>query len=54
MMMFASQGTPVTDFLNNPLVASEMVKTLVGSFSLILVAPFTALIAGWIFRGGRK
>lgn len=54
LMMFASQGTPVTDFLNNPLVASEMVKTLVGSFSLILVAPFTALIAGWIFRGGRK
>ncbi len=54
LMMFACQGTPVTEFLNNPLVASEIVKTMVGSFSLILVAPFTALIAGWIFRGGKK
>ncbi|MCI5778233.1 MAG: YibE/F family protein [Lentisphaeria bacterium] len=53
LMMFASQGTSVPDFLNNPLVAAELVKTLIGSFSLVLVAPFTALISGWVFRPGR-
>ena len=49
LMMFSAQGTPVLEFLNSSLVASELVKTLIGSFSLVLVAPFTALISGWIF-----
>lgn len=49
LMMFAAQGTPVTDFLNNPLVAAELVKTLIGSFSLVLVAPLTAVISGMLF-----
>ncbi len=43
MMTFAAQGTNPVDFINNPYVASEAVKTLVGSFGLVLVAPFTAL-----------
>ncbi|MBO7147336.1 MAG: YibE/F family protein [Lentisphaeria bacterium] len=50
LMMFASQGTSPWTFLNNTLVASEAVKTLIGSFSLVLVAPFTAFTAGWFFR----
>ena len=54
LMMFASQGTEVLDFLNSTLVASETVKTLIGSFSLVLVAPFTAFFAGWIFRPVRR
>ena len=49
LMMFSAQGTPVLEFLNSTLVATELVKTLIGSFSLVLVAPFTALISGWIF-----
>ncbi|MBO4632315.1 MAG: YibE/F family protein [Lentisphaeria bacterium] len=49
LMMFASQGTDVLDFLNSTLVASETVKTLIGSFSLVLVAPFTAFFSGWLF-----
>jgi uncharacterized membrane protein len=52
LMMFSAQGTPVLEFLNSSLVASELVKTLIGSFSLVLVAPFTAVISGWIF--GRR
>ena len=52
LMMFCAQGTPVADFLNSTLVASELVKTLIGSFSLVLVAPLTALISGWLFGGG--
>jgi uncharacterized membrane protein len=35
--------------LNNPLVASEAVKTLIGSFSLVLVAPLTAILGSFIF-----
>ena len=54
LMMFASQGTSPLEFLNSTLVASEVVKTLIGSFSLVLVAPFTAFFAGWIFRPGTK
>lgn len=53
LMMFCAQGTPVMDFLNNPLVASEAVKTLIGSFALVLVAPFTAVTAAWLYGGGR-
>lgn len=50
MMVFAAQGTSPTDFINTPYVASEIVKTLVGSFGLVLVAPFTAAVGAWIFR----
>ncbi|GHT13627.1 membrane protein [Planctomycetales bacterium] len=50
MMMFAAQGTTPTDFMNNPYVASESVKTLVGSFGLVLVAPFTAITGVFLFN----
>ena len=50
LMVFAAQGTSPWVFLNNPLVAAETVKTLIGSFSLVLVAPFTAWFAGFLFR----
>ena len=53
LMVFAAQGISPLDFLNNPLVASETVKTLIGSFGLVLVAPFTALSGALIF-GVRK
>ena len=53
MMTFAAQGTSPIDFINNPHVAAEMVKTLVGSFGLILVTPFTAAVGAWLF-GRRK
>ncbi len=49
IMMFALQGTRVNDVLNHPLVAAEIVKTLIGSFSLVLVAPLTAFTAGWVY-----
>ena len=48
MMTFAAQGIGPLDFINNPYVASEAVKTLVGSFGLVLVAPFTAFAGGFI------
>ena len=45
LMVFAAQGTPPMAFLNSTLVSAELVKTLVGSFGLVLVAPFTALVS---------
>ncbi len=50
LMVFAAQGTSPVDFLNSTLVSAEIVKTLVGSFGLVLVAPFTALVSARIFR----
>jgi uncharacterized membrane protein len=48
--MFAAQGTQPRDFLNSPLVSAEIVKTLIGSFALVLVAPFTAAVGAIILR----
>lgn len=49
LMVFAAQGTPPSSFLTSSLVSTELVKTLVGSFSLVLVAPFTALASAIVF-----
>ena len=49
LMVFAAQGTPPLDFLNSTIVSAELVKTLVGSFGLVLVAPFTAAVSAWMF-----
>lgn len=54
MMMFAAQGTTPADFINNPYVASETVKTIVGSFGLVLVAPFTVLVGAYMFSRKKK
>jgi uncharacterized membrane protein len=53
LMVFAAQGTPPAVFLNSTLVSAEMVKTFVGSFGLVLVAPFTALAGAWIYTRGK-
>ncbi len=48
MMYFVGQGTPLVDILNLKYVASEILTTLVGSFGLVTVAPFTAVAAALI------
>lgn len=54
LMMFAAQGTSPIDFINNPYIASETVKTLIGSFGLVLVAPLTALIGSFVFHTPKR
>ncbi|MBQ6137972.1 MAG: YibE/F family protein [Kiritimatiellae bacterium] len=49
LMVFAAKGTHPVDFLNSTLVSAELVKTLVGSFGLVLVAPFTAVVSAFLF-----
>ena len=50
LMYFAGQGTPVIDILNLKYVASEVLITLVGSFCLVTVAPFTAVVTAMLGR----
>ena len=54
LMMFAAQGTHPLDIVNSTLVSAELVKTLIGSFSLVLVAPFTAVAAALVFSPRRR
>jgi uncharacterized membrane protein len=46
IMVFRAQGTPIINILNLKYVSSEILHTLIGSFGLITVAPFTALASG--------
>lgn len=56
LMVFMAQGTPVDHILNYKYVAAEVLDTVVGSFGLVTVAPFTALMAGVLLTGkkGKK
>ena len=46
LMVFMAQGTPISHIFNYKYVAAEIIHTVIGSFGLVSVAPFTALCAG--------
>ena len=48
LMVFMAQGTPLDNLHNYKYVAAEIIHTVIGSFGLVTVAPFTALTAGWL------
>ena len=48
LIVFMAQGTPLDNLLNYKYVAAEIIHTVIGSFGLVTVAPFTALTAGWL------
>lgn len=48
LMVFMAQGTPLLHILNYKYVAAEILHTVVGSFGLVTVAPFTAIVAGYL------
>ncbi|MCT4603448.1 MAG: YibE/F family protein [Marinifilum sp.] len=54
LMVFIAQGTPMINILNLNYVSGEILHTLVGSFGLVLVAPFTAIIGAWVFTKSKK
>jgi hypothetical protein len=47
------QGVPLTNLFNLIYVAAEVLKTVVGSFGLVMVAPFTAVVGGFVLCGTR-
>ncbi len=55
LMVFMAQGTPVINILNYKYVSAEILQTLAGSFALVTVAPFTAIVGGLLLtRKGKK
>ncbi|MBS6398023.1 MAG: YibE/F family protein [Clostridiales bacterium] len=54
LMVFMAQGTPIDHILNYKYVAAEVLDTVVGSFGLVTVAPFTALVAGLLLTKAPK
>lgn len=51
LMVFMAQGTPIVNILNYKYIANEILQTLVGSFALVTVAPFTAVVGGVVLSG---
>lgn len=49
-LLFMAKGLPAANIFNASFVAAEILNILVGSFGLVTVAPFTALIAGFLYR----
>lgn len=54
LMVFMAQGTPLLNILNLKYVSSEILHTIIGSFGLITVAPFTAVTSGLLLGKGRN
>lgn len=54
LMVFMAQGTPVSHIFNYKYVAAELVHTIVGSFGLVTVAPFTALCSGLLLAAPKR
>ncbi|MBN2508783.1 MAG: YibE/F family protein [Spirochaetales bacterium] len=53
LMVFMAQGIPLISLFNMNYLSSEVFHTLMGSFGLVLVAPFTALISAAVFTKDR-
>lgn len=51
LMTFMAQGTPIENILNYKYVSAELLDTIVGSFGLVTVAPFTALTSAVLLTG---
>ena len=56
MMVYMAQGVPLANFFNLNYVAAEVLCTVVGSFGLVTVAPFTAITGALIYtkRGNQS
>lgn len=54
LMVFMAQGTPTEHMFNYKYVAAEIIHTVIGSFGLVSVAPFTALCAGLLLTRRTK
>lgn len=54
LMVFMAQGTPTEHIFNYKYVAAEFIHTVIGSFGLVSVAPFTAMCAGLLLTRKKK
>jgi uncharacterized membrane protein len=51
LMIFRVKEPGIMRMLNLKIVAAEIMRTLVGSIGLVLVAPVTAIVGGVILTG---
>lgn len=49
-MAFMAQGVPIESVVNRGFISAEILHTMVGSFGLVLVAPITAVLGGYIYN----
>ena len=49
LIVFELSGTPISRVLTSELVATEIVRTLVGSIGLLAAMPFTTWLAAEVF-----
>jgi len=54
LMVLLSKGIPPDQIVNLNYLAAEILKTVVGSFGLITVAPFTAVVGGLVYVKWRR
>ncbi len=54
LMVFMAQGTPLSTIFNYKYVSAEILHTVIGSFGLCTVAPFTAVTSGILFTREKK
>ncbi|MBN1830237.1 MAG: YibE/F family protein [Deltaproteobacteria bacterium] len=54
LMVFMAQGAPLVNLLNMNYMAAEILQTVVGSFGLVTVAPFTAIVGAYFFARGKR
>lgn len=54
MMLFKVSETSLVRLLNMKIFTIEVMRVLIGSMALLLVAPLTAFIAGYIFKASKK
>lgn len=50
LMLFMTKNSSFVRIINLKIVAAEIMRTVVGSIGLVLVAPITAIFAGWILQ----
>lgn len=49
LMLFMTKNSSFARIINLQIVSAEIMRTVVGSIGLVLVAPLTAVFAGWIY-----
>ena len=54
LMLFMSRNTSLLQIMNMKLVSVEIARTLIGSIALVIVAPLTAYICGWLYCSTRQ
>lgn len=49
MILFMERNTTILQILNMKIVTSEIIKIIIGSIGLVVVAPITTYIASFIY-----